>query len=89
VRWFFSKSKGRVTENLDARELEILERELEESARKAMPSLVDDSFASGGPSYNNVNPVSQVINGRGFAAIGLRRLWEPRSRWRPEDKSEL
>ncbi len=86
-RCFRKSSKTHKT--LDARELEIFERELEESATKAMPSLVDDSFAAGGPSYNDVNPVSQVVNGRGLAAIGLRRLWEPRSRWRPEDKSEL
>lgn len=74
---------------VDDREREILKRELEESAKDAMPSIVDESFATGGSSLNNVNPVSQTVNARGFEAIGLRRLWEPRARWKPEDKSEL
>jgi hypothetical protein len=89
-RLFGRKSRsGRSETPLDAREQAALERELAESRDRAMPSAVDESFASGGPSYNNVNPVASIVNARGPGAVGLRRIFEPRKGWKPEDREEL
>ena len=87
--WFKRNSRRKTRQQVDAREQAALERELAESRDHAMPSAVDESFASGGPSYNNVNPVASIVNARGAGAVGSRRIFEPRKGWKPEDREEL
>jgi hypothetical protein len=87
LRWFRRKKKTAVP--LSEHERDVLARELKESAEHAMPSVVDENFARGGASYNNINNQARIVNGRGIEAIGERKMFEPRANWKPEDRDSL
>ena len=85
--WFRRNKKAAAP--LSDHEREVLARELRESAEHAMPSVVDENFASGGASYNNINKQKVILEGHGIEAIAERRVLEPRANWRPEDEDSL
>ncbi len=74
---------------LSERELEILNRELQESATSAMPSDTSSDTFGDGSSFNNISRIQATMNQRGMSGIVARRITEPRKGWKKEDRDKI
>jgi hypothetical protein len=74
---------------LSERELQILERELAESLKSAIPNETSSDSFGDGSSINNVSRIQATVNQKGMEGIVSRRVFEPRKGWNKSDKNQI